>query len=68
MLEQCSHACDSSNASREELTFDLEEGRKELVLVLLGRDRVGKLLAIVEWLQQGLKAIVDRRHPSFGAG
>ena len=40
------------------LTLDLQEGRQQLVLVLLCRDRVCQLLAIVERLQQGLEAVV----------
>lgn len=39
-------------------TFDLQEGGQQLVLVLLGGNRVCELLAIVEWLQKGLKPIV----------
>jgi len=29
---------------------------------MLGRDGICKLLAIVEWLKEGLKAFVDGRH------
>lgn len=48
-------------------TFDLEESRQELVLVLLGGDGICELLAIVEWLQQGLEAIVNQRHRGGGS-
>lgn len=43
-------------------TFDLEKGREKLELVILGRDRICELLAVVEGLQQGLEAVVDHRH------
>lgn len=46
----------------QNLTFDFEKCRQQLELVFLGRDRVGQLLAVVEGLQQGLKAIVYQRH------
>jgi hypothetical protein len=48
------------------LTLDLQEGWQKLVLVLLGGDRVGQLLAIVKGLQEGLEAVVlDHRHFGF---
>lgn len=44
-------------------TFDFQEGRQELVLVLLGTDWVAELFAIVERLEEGLEAIVlNHRH------
>lgn len=39
-------------------TFDLQEGGQELVFVLFGGYGVGELLAIVEWLQKGLEAVI----------
>jgi hypothetical protein len=45
-----------------ELTFDLEERGQELIFVLLGGYWIGELLAIVEGLQQGLEAVVERSH------
>lgn len=41
-----------------ELTFDLQEGGQKLVLILLGGYGIGELLAIIERLQKGLKAII----------
>lgn len=44
------------------LTLDFQEGWQKLELVLLCGNRIRKLLAIIEWLQESLEAIVDRRH------
>jgi hypothetical protein len=44
------------------LTLDFEKGRQKLELVVLGIDRICKLLAIVEGLQEGLEAVVHHGH------
>lgn len=49
-------------AAQSRLTLDLQEGRQQLVLVLLGGYRIRQLLAVVEGLQQGLEAVVDCTH------
>ena len=42
--------------------LDLEEGGEQLELVLLGGDGVCQTLAVVERLEEGLEAVVDRLH------
>ena len=42
--------------------LDLEKGRQQLKLVLGGADGIRELLAVIEWLEEGLEAVVSERH------
>lgn len=44
------------------LTLDLEEGRQQLKFVFLCRNGIRQLLAIVEWLEEGLETVVYQHH------
>jgi hypothetical protein len=48
-----------------QLTFDFQESWQELEFVLLCRDRICKLLAIVEGLEERLETVVRHRHGEY---